>query len=354
MSGQPFIFPPPPPAPPPQTLIHQNTQQFTNRNGANWQNQSRGAQGGRGRGRGSNRGYGGGQRGHGHGNYTHGQSAGSPGYGNAYSGSPNYGGANLSSNFQPAKQQPYGLNGYGNYGPSASAPFQATPFANQQQRSYLPSPNPGQYGFGSQGGAFGQQQPSNRSEGGSYGLENITGHASFPAEPSCHQGQFPFASHPHPPSSSEPTIQQSFATPAQDHSLWTHAHANGSQGNVPPKSRQASSHSPFRGRGNRSISSRGHGEKRKHAREGDESSKAKSGGSQVAPAVPDFNFKLPIKPSVPEEHTKPAKKKKRRRNNQLGLTPGNQEQDTSDEGDDADEEVKLAAAVGVPSPGRQL
>lgn len=77
-------------------------------------------------------------------------------------------------------------------------------------------------------------------------------------------------------------------------------------------------------------------------------------GTQVAPAVPSFGNPLPVKPPVPQVETKKAKKKKKRRVNQLGLTPKTVEHvSSSEEEDDIDEELKLAATVTAPSAAQQ-
>lgn len=70
--------------------------------------------------------------------------------------------------------------------------------------------------------------------------------------------------------------------------------------------------------------------------------------SQVAPAVPSFGIPLPIKPPVSLETI--PKRKKKRRHNQLGLTPQTVEHESSEEdGNDVDEEAKLAVAAGFVS-----
>lgn len=70
--------------------------------------------------------------------------------------------------------------------------------------------------------------------------------------------------------------------------------------------------------------------------------------TQVAPAVPSFGIPLPVKPPVPLETIR--KRKKKRRHNQLGLTPKTVEHESSEEdGNDVDEEAKLAVAAGFVS-----
>lgn len=64
------------------------------------------------------------------------------------------------------------------------------------------------------------------------------------------------------------------------------------------------------------------------------------------PAVPSFGVPLPAKPPLPAETSRQAQKKKKRKFNQLGLTPKTEEHESSDEEDDADEESRLASAVG--------
>jgi hypothetical protein len=67
--------------------------------------------------------------------------------------------------------------------------------------------------------------------------------------------------------------------------------------------------------------------------------------TQVAPAVPSFGIPLPLKPPAPLETGR--KRKKKRRHNQLGLTPKALEHESSEEeGNDIDEEAKLAVAAG--------
>jgi hypothetical protein len=67
--------------------------------------------------------------------------------------------------------------------------------------------------------------------------------------------------------------------------------------------------------------------------------------TQVAPAVPSFGIPLPLKPPAPLETGR--KRKKKRRHNQLGLTPKTLEHESSEEeGNDIDEEAKLAVAAG--------
>lgn len=74
--------------------------------------------------------------------------------------------------------------------------------------------------------------------------------------------------------------------------------------------------------------------------------------TQVAPAVPSFGIPLPIKPPVPSETVR--KRKKKRRHNQLGLTPKTVEHESSEEdGNDVDEEAKLAVAAGFVSSETQ-
>lgn len=67
----------------------------------------------------------------------------------------------------------------------------------------------------------------------------------------------------------------------------------------------------------------------------------------MAPAVPSFGIPLPVKPPTPQETGR--RKKKKRRHNQLGLTPKTVEYESSEEEEnDVDEEIKLAAAAGLP------
>ncbi|MCJ1474309.1 hypothetical protein MMC13_002967 [Lambiella insularis] len=60
------------------------------------------------------------------------------------------------------------------------------------------------------------------------------------------------------------------------------------------------------------------------------------------PAVPEFGTK-PVIPSLPSQGKGP-KLKKKRKHNQLGLTPKTEEHESSEEEQDMDEELKLAAA----------
>lgn len=74
--------------------------------------------------------------------------------------------------------------------------------------------------------------------------------------------------------------------------------------------------------------------------------------TQVAPAVPSFGIPLPVKPPAPLETGR--KRKKKRRHNQLGLTPKTLEHESSEEeGNDIDEEAKLAVAAGFSSSDSQ-
>lgn len=67
--------------------------------------------------------------------------------------------------------------------------------------------------------------------------------------------------------------------------------------------------------------------------------------TQVAPPVPSFGIPLPVKPPAPLETGR--RRKKKRRHNQLGLTPKTVEHESSEEeGNDVDEEAKLAVAAG--------
>ena len=67
---------------------------------------------------------------------------------------------------------------------------------------------------------------------------------------------------------------------------------------------------------------------------------------QAAPAVPSFGIPLPSKPPAPNDNARKSRKKKRK-HNQLGLTPAADVHESSEEEEDADEEAKLAAAVGA-------
>lgn len=67
---------------------------------------------------------------------------------------------------------------------------------------------------------------------------------------------------------------------------------------------------------------------------------------QAAPAVPSFGIPLPLKPPAPSDSGRNTKKKKRK-HNLLGLTPKADVHESSEEDEDADEEAKLAAAVGA-------
>jgi hypothetical protein len=74
--------------------------------------------------------------------------------------------------------------------------------------------------------------------------------------------------------------------------------------------------------------------------------------TQVAPSVPSFGIPLPVKPPAPVETGR--KRKKKRRHNQLGLTPKTVEHESSEEeGNDIDEEAKLAVAAGIISSEHQ-
>lgn len=70
--------------------------------------------------------------------------------------------------------------------------------------------------------------------------------------------------------------------------------------------------------------------------------------TKVAPAVPSFGTPLPVS-LPPSQETEERPKKKKRRHNQLGLTPKSLEYESSEDGNDVDEEVKLADAAGLPS-----
>ena len=69
------------------------------------------------------------------------------------------------------------------------------------------------------------------------------------------------------------------------------------------------------------------------------------------PAVPSFGNPLPSKPPPPSDSTR-ALKKKKRQHNQLGLTPKNEEHESSEEEDGVDEESNFASrgGVGVTAP----
>ncbi|KAI4171924.1 MAG: hypothetical protein LQ348_006839 [Seirophora lacunosa] len=92
---------------------------------------------------------------------------------------------------------------------------------------------------------------------------------------------------------------------------------------------------------------RGHGySNRRGNSDVSSSSHLSSRKTQVAPAVPSFGNPLPLKPPISQPVDKKPGKKKKRRINQLGLTPKNEEHVSSSEEEDADEELKLGAAVG--------
>lgn len=61
--------------------------------------------------------------------------------------------------------------------------------------------------------------------------------------------------------------------------------------------------------------------------------------------VPSFGNPLPSKPPPPAPDTTQKHQTKKRKYNQLGLTPKTEEHESSQEEDDADEEIKLAAKV---------
>jgi hypothetical protein len=73
--------------------------------------------------------------------------------------------------------------------------------------------------------------------------------------------------------------------------------------------------------------------------------------SLVPPAVPSFGLALPDKPPTVQNQTKKLRKKKRK-HNQLGLTPMNEDHESSEE-EDPDEESKLAAQLASTSAASQ-
>lgn len=76
--------------------------------------------------------------------------------------------------------------------------------------------------------------------------------------------------------------------------------------------------------------------------------------SSVAPAVPCFGGPLPItpKPQSTDQGNERRPKKRKRKNNQLGLTPQAENNESSEE-DDVDEESRLAPSAGGAAKGLQ-
>lgn len=350
MSGTSFAFPPPPPPPPPQVASSQNTSAGSafSRGGDN----KRWSRGSRGRGRGRGNPYRGSRGGN-----QHFEGSSQQDTNNAVNSPIQYGGGSYPlPNYPPTQQPQYTpSNVHINYS-SAPSPYHQTPSQPglYQTRPYYPTAYPDTQPQGA---------PYSYSTPGYY--PQAQQHHSYQPQPSLPHSDHRYAS---PSVAMGPPIRLGFgdqqSMDQRDYSCNPHPHNNPSVSHhIPdpmPPYQEGSSYGSRAGgyhysnpqgrggdRGRGRDRGRGHGySNRRGNSDVSSSSHLSSRKTQVAPAVPSFGNPLPLKPPISQPVDKKPGKKKKRRINQLGLTPKNEEHVSSSEEEDADEELKLGAAVG--------
>ncbi|KAI4288811.1 MAG: hypothetical protein L6R35_001923 [Caloplaca aegaea] len=167
----------------------------------------------------------------------------------------------------------------------------------------------------------------------------------FGDQQSIDQRQFPYSPHTHanPRMSHHAPDSMPSYLEGPSYGSWAgvhhHASPRGRGGDRGRGRDRGRGHGQFDRRGNSDVSS---------------ASRSSSRKTHVAPAVPSFGNPLPLKPPISKTEDKKPGKKKKRRINQLGLTPKNEEHVSSSAEEDADEEVKLAAAVAPPAGAGQM
>lgn len=352
MSSQQFVFPPPPPPPATPQATSPHIHQRASSNGRSHST--------RGRGNRSDRGFQG--RGRGHGNVKFGSRGGNNN--NRYQQGTGY---PSSSSYPlpeyPSVQQPQHLtnlnNGYNQhpstYSPTVfSTPNNRATYDNIQHSSQHPpqylnsNPTPATYSLTSfsYGTSYVPHDSRNYSAGpprnDTPSQPVIQGHPIIVRLPSSHpesyqNGYIKPQLYSPPVSIGQPSSQ--FSSPAN---------------NRPPFSQPQSSLHNQRDSTNLFSGHRSRGQKRGHQ---DAFSRSTASikpviKTQVAPAVPSFGIPLPVKPPAALETIR--KRKKKRRHNQLGLTPQTVDHESSEEdGNDVDEEARLAVAAGFMSSESQ-
>lgn len=357
MNGTPFAFPPPPP-PPPQAATSPNTSAGSSfpRGGENrrWPRGSRG----QGRGRGNT------YRGLRGGNQQVARES-QRGADNVVNNAIQYGGGSYPLPNYPSTQPPQllapSVHGTSSNSPS---PYHHIPSQSDlyQTRPNYPSGYPSSQPQGapfsySSPGYYPQAQQSHSYQSQPPMLHTDHRYASPPVamgpplrlgfgdQQSIDQRQFPYSPHTHanPRMSHHAPDSMPSYLEGPSYGSWAgvhhHASPRGRGGDRGRGRDRGRGHGQFDRRGNSDVSS---------------ASRSSSRKTHVAPAVPSFGNPLPLKPPISKTEDKKPGKKKKRRINQLGLTPKNEEHVSSSAEEDADEEVKLAAAVAPPAGAGQM